>query len=380
MKLRAAIIVFFILFGAECRAEETIYYYLELGDEPNQKAAAAKWEKLSQAHKNILGKLEFHPTIILRADRTIIVRVHAGPVDGKPAAQKKCLQLFALGVPCFVLEGGRHPYSKGETADFSALPWSQESLLPWFGRGHGAAEVEVAEAIRVPLKEEEQETVRPVFSKFPEPLPAVTLEMDLRESRETIRGWVDVRPFKNEDEAIAFWQSVRRLVPEQAAGLRVRVTRPLAEHDTADTALNIGPFAGEQDGLEFCRAGISPVSNSVLCRFTQAEPGLAAPLLSGSYTQGGNAGANLEPPSAAPPPMTGAWVQVISASTQPGAEEDWEKLRTEQSDLLGGLQSVTEEVDGSYAVRVGPFGTNADAISLCIRLQQRGGRCRVFNK
>lgn len=384
MRLFAAFIALFIFFAAECRAEDVTYYYLELGDEPDQQAAEAQWKKLSAAHKEVLGKLEFHPTIILRADRTLIVRVHAGPVDGKAAAQKKCLQLFARGAPCFVLEGGKHPYSGGEAAALDDLPWSPESLLPWLGGSMSSMpgsqpEVEVAEAIRVPLQEEElpaQTQINPVFASAM-PAPAVAL----RESKDVMRGWIDVRPFKGEEDAAAFWQSVRKQAPAQAAGLRVRVTKPLAEQDTADIALNIGPFAGEQDALEFCRAGVAPVSGDVLCRFTRAEPGLAHPLPGYTQEPAGQEKTAASPPAADPAaPKAGAWVQVVSASSESEAADGWEKLRTEQGDLLGGLQSVTEEVDGSYAVRVGPFGTNADAISLCIRLQQRGARCRVENK
>lgn len=378
----AIILIFFILFGVKARAEETVYYYLELGDEPNQQAAETKWEKLSESHAAVLGGLEFHPTIILRADRTVIIRIHAGPLDGKNAAQKKCLQLFALGTPCFVLEGGKRPYAAGSTGvqglSPDNLPWSAESLLPWLSRDRrtGEAEVEVAEAIRVPLPEEmgEAPEIRPTFAPVPE----------MRESRDVIRGWVDVRPFKDEQDAIAFWQSVRRVVPEMAAGLRVRVTRPLAERDAADTALHIGPFAGEQDAMEFCRAGIAPVSGNVLCRFTEAEPGIAEPLLSDRYMrreyspQAPATGS----PAAEMPGAKGAWVQILSASGEEEALKAWERLRSEHGDILGSFPNHIEASpeDGGYAVRIGPFAINSDAISLCIRLQQRGIHCRIYNR
>jgi opacity protein-like surface antigen len=85
----------------------------------------------------------------------------------------------------------------------------------------------------------------------------------------------------------------------------------------------------------------------------------------------------LAPPAAA----NGYRVQLAAYRTEARALSGWAQLRSAHSDLLGSFEPILDWAElgpgqGSYLrLQVGPFGTAAEADSLCSELRRRGASC-----
>jgi cell division protein FtsN len=90
-------------------------------------------------------------------------------------------------------------------------------------------------------------------------------------------------------------------------------------------------------------------------------------------------------PSAAPVPSVatdGYVVQVSSQRSREQAEAAFADLQQRYASVLGGLSSSVQEaeVEGKgtyYRVRVGPWATRDEAITVCETLKGAGGACFV---
>lgn len=375
-------------------------YYIELGSAPSQHQASQRWETLSTQYKTILQGLDFHPATIIQANREPVFRIQAGPIEDKAEAWKTCRTLFAEDVPCFVLEGSIIRKPAPVTA---ALPWQSRyrdaGILPWLFSTEaemrqslpaGEGKVDVAEAIRVPVSEDTASSpssqIRPIFeTKAPPPL----------DYQPDAAGWLNIRVFSAEEQAVALWQKVRARVPERAAGLRVRIVKSLAGGQ--QVSLNVGPFATAQGAMDFCEQGVTATDSALTCQFARSEPvGRAASLLpvmsqhSQKYetrrhvlqTEHAAAKVSADMPLTPLIPTRAYWVQVISAGSQMEAMQEWERLKNAHLDLLSDMRSSISSPlakGAAYVVRVGPLQTNTEAVNLCISLQGRGVHCRIYN-
>ncbi len=434
-------------------------YYIELGSESSEEEAIAQWKLLADKHKEVLGSMQFFPTTVLhKSDNKVTTRIQAGPLNTKLDAYRICGKLFEDNVPCFVVEGEHHEASvnivreqKQEMAEAAeSLPWlagqlpvndniprplattpafqpqpvevveqeeEDEGFFSWiFGSdddeekapapvaataeaapaSNAKGEVEVAEAIRVPLTNDEM-LFKPEFTKQSQPIKPVAIPIPTEErASEPVSepGWVNVRSFAEEDSASLFWQTVREQEPIQTAGLRVRVLEPLVERNRGEVSLNIGPFAGRADALTFCREIIRRKNADLYCEFQQQEEqAVASKLVSPRYHHSqrynrrqaamearyGRRGSSMLQPSR---PSKVFWLQVAMENTQMQALQRWDDLREQHPDLLEGLRSSVSAtlMDGTkYMVRVGPLDSNAAAAELCSSLKNRGVSCKIYS-
>jgi hypothetical protein len=402
-------------------------YFVELGNETSEEEILSEWQGLSTKYKDILGNLKFYPKIILRSDNRTVARMQAGPLESKKAAEKLCGRLFKDNTPCFIMEGVQPPPVQivaQVASEPKPLPWLIKAAPPvqsserrdsgmfsWIlGKKERArqsapavvdpsqAEVEVAEAIRVPLtnaaKKPDDVQVNPVFpsAQLPTEKSVVGAAPTGQES-----GWLNVHAFANDESAYSFWEQVRGAIPAQAAGLRVRIIRPLMKNDRPTVLLNVGPFASQSDAAHFCRDGIEPLNRSLMCRFDRNEARGSYRLVSPSpYQRSDRYAARREqalpkstPATADTAVMTTRivparlyWVQVATAADQIQAMNDWRTIRANNADLLDGLRTrISTSLMGQsgYVVRVGPINSNAEAMSLCNSLQSRGINCRIYS-
>jgi hypothetical protein len=269
------------------------------------------------------------------------------------------------------------------------------------------ADVAVAEAIRVPLTQEAQRNddvpvAKASLGKRRAPAEQNTLvtradragDVD-KSGGNTSPGWLNVASFSNESQAAETWQKVRKVIPEKAAGLRIRILKPLPGQ--ADATLNIGPFASQNDADTFCQNGVRAVNSGLLCNFSINEPtdAVAEPLRivperNYAYAERREAllaerNARLVSAAGTPTKMNkriekAFWVEVLSAKSQIEALDAWEELRTAHSELFQGKRSsvsTSAANPGTYVVRVGPMAENAEATDLCKKLKERSIECGV---
>lgn len=410
-------------------------FYVELGMAKSQEEAANIWSDLLKEHRDQLGGLQFYPVVIPLTQKRISLRILAGPIESKEDAQAICSALFKKKTQCFVVEGMESPEktaarrareqaamkTKAKTKP-APLPWlveketkaeeAREDEKPGFwGRLFGGdeadepaqggieisepqnltpreAKVEVAEAIPVPLSNIPTHA-KPVFDSQMEGdlsetgSPAASEEVKVEKV-----GWLAVEKFATEDNASAFWQNVRRNYASLAAGLRVRIQRPLMAKQENNVTLNIGPFGSEQDAQRFCQRAIALLDSLLTCRFTASEPSKAnmvsVPANRGDAYADRRRRADAIRRLSEPPPrieITAYWAQVINTSSQGEALEQWEKVKSEQSDLLRDYPSrISSSMGGKkFSVRIGPIEMQEDASQLCSELQGRGVDCKVLS-
>lgn len=382
-------------------------YYIELGSESSEEEAITQWQELSSKFEDIIGNLQFHPSTVIHSENRVMTRIQAGPLDSKAKAQKICLQLFDRDTPCFVIEEERQAGDEvkenaepetAEAADGTPPSGTEEEkvILPWLFGGNASkrdAKVDVAEAIHVPLTEGKQSAdepeIRPVFKSDPEPVAQrVTEDMPAVPEAE---GWVNVGAFLGEDDAMAFWQDARGRSPAKAAGLRVRILKPLLDRNKPKVTLNIGPFAGEPDAMAFCAQVIQSVDPNLNCRFARTEPRDMAQYRMPRYehnnlydTRRKLLMAKRGQRSSMNAPVQQSkqyWAQIITAPSQVQALKLWDSLRQKNSDLLGDKRSsISAALIGrsEYVVRVGPMSAQDEALTLCKSLKERGISCKIY--
>jgi len=387
-------------------------FFIELGNDVPQSDAAKQWDELAHKYKAMLGHLKYYPKAV---GSTANVRIQAGPIADKDKAQKICTRLFKENVACFVIEG------VGDTPPTSVMNLSEESMnrpvkvvqLPWLGNSNETmpiasvptpapapqapevltsvsdeavkpqletsnrqAEVQVAEAIRVPLtqSEDQQQNAEVTVKSLPDlKSPFASAHGGdgkyADESDDSGAGWLSVTSFPNEEIAASFWEEIRHAAPKQAKKLRVRILSPLLASGGAHISLNVGPFASSSEAYNFCRQGIQAKERGLTCSFTTAMPGDDA-----SHVE-------RRRPVENPVAMT-YWIQIGAAQSQEEAMQQLEDISSKNEDLIKGLRSsvAPSSTDaGSYIVRVGPITNHDEAIQSCSRMQDRGIDCRVIS-
>jgi len=400
-------------------------YYVELGKDSTKDEAVTEWKSLVSKHKSMLNKLQYYPKAVMQGGVAVSTRIQAGPITNKAKAQKICTKLFVDNIPCFVIEGtdGAPPtqiMNLSETAEAKPskgwLPWltssssdevqapapvKETSALPWLNapaeNPNRKGQVEVAEAIRVPLTDsfnpegngkvtvKALPDIKPTFRKqFAENNIASTAA-----SEPTGSGWLTVDTFPNDDVALSYWQEVRGTLPKKDSNLRVRVLKPLMSQQTNKASLSIGPFASNAEALAFCGT-IQARERGLNCGFdgANASGGNIQVARADAYNNRRSAQARRRPvengfgdiaPAAGPSKQY--WVQVLSASNQLDALHQWESMKASNSDLLNGMRSSVSPSavnKDEFVVRVGPIVNNEDAIKFCTKLQGRGISCRVL--
>ncbi|MDX2073816.1 MAG: SPOR domain-containing protein [Alphaproteobacteria bacterium] len=392
------------LAATPARAEE---FYIELGRSTTEAEAKSIWETIRDANKKILGDYDVYPNQIIQPDGNFTYRIQAGPMLDKQEAERVCNRLFRRKVPCFVIEGfdpkKSQTFDGGEEKapskfglqDF--LPWAQPAppvpivvQAPEVEKApkkneevkteeapKAAAKVDVAEAIAVPVTENNQVTVDQVTV---DEAPSVfsfdnffSSNNDAKEETKpsiAVAGWLSVQPFLNEQSAAAFWKNLRQRAATETKGLSMKMVHPVVSHDIPKVLLVLGTFPSEQVAMEFCSKYIA-ASRYLECLFSVQPP---------QGEEAGTPGLNVASHSPAAEEYSLFWVDVLSEKSQDKALEKWERIRTDNDDLLSDVRSqITTSLanPGSYMVRIGPLKVRHRATRLCNALKARKINCAV---
>lgn len=390
---------------ASAHAEE---YYVELGRAASEEEAQTMFADL-QAKNKALADYDVFPNAILQEDGGFLYRVQAGPMLDKEEARRVCGRLMRKKVNCFIIEGfdPQKPKSFAKPAKLT----SNDFQPPWVQRSAPAPEPVVEEKSSGgffdsitsifdsgPSEEKKEEAPAPVISKSPakeakvdvaEAIP-VALSSD-QQSQDSVAigapveiaensapaeraavtpGWLNVQPFIDEDRAERFWSGVQKRAGSKAGGLSMRVVRPVVS-DVPKVIANIGRFLSETEAVQFCRDYVVTASRYLECQFSTAP------------TEGESAVSVSNPASVEGEEENSLyWVEVLNAKSQDAALEQWEKIRTDNDDLLADVRSqITTSLSkpGVYVVRVGPLNARSKAISLCNSLKSRKLACKLVS-
>lgn len=262
------------------------------------------------------------------------------------------------------------------------------------------AQVQVAEAIRVPLTETVTMEDKIRVSALPELKPSFGTPERKDETSEmgnvnSGAGWLDVGNFVNEEIATSLWEEVRKANRKQAKNLNMRISPQAKGEDK--TTLSVGPFANSAEALNFCRSGLQAGERGLRCSFVANDTGaannklLALNARSDAYAARRRPQQNPQVASAdaaaaaklapAAGPSKQYWVQVVTADSQMQALKQWEKVKSANAEVIGDLRSsvsASATDKSSYVVRVGPIAENDQAIRVCSQLQKRNVECRVL--
>lgn len=301
-----------------------------------------------------------------------------------------------------------------QTASAAPLPWQSEdaaiargelefppqTLPPAVETSEGR--VDVAEAIPVPLSEEERAslndtptvtttTVAPLSAPRRATASAPAVPRTPSIGRAGTR-WAQIGVFENEAEAYAFLQEVRSELP-QSASWRARMAKPYyASVRRTMVQLRIGPVLDSASIDTVCRVATSynPQLSCGMARElsnvqTAAKEGVA-PAASRSAADPRGYGERREQikekrlsasSGLAARAQAAVWVQLGVSSSRAQAVSRWRALA--QKPALAGKQPVISTPNrasagatSSYRLRVGPFASRAEAEGLSDSLKQQG--------
>lgn len=265
-------------------------------------------------------------------------------------------------------------------AETNAVPAPQ---VPAEADDANAVDVEVAEAIRVPVSFGRAAPVpakKPVgYGGFPS-----------QASRQPTL-WVQLAHFTDKDAAIAYWREVSYGNPELVRLLRVKVISPWKRnrYSAPKTSLRIGPFASRADVNNLCslaaqrelrctlvsEVGSTTAANSYAAPRTRTAPASRQNRIKAVGRGYGRPGT---------PPSGMYWVQLGAFGQVSAAQERWNELKSVHADLLEHMQPqvsypvLSSSAQPVFHLRTGPFVNRVSASGLCNKLQARHLGCVVI--
>lgn len=290
-----------------------------------------------------------------------------------------------------------------------------------FGRSHTEenknADVEVQEAIRVPVTTSQQAVEVPPAPAVPAYVPPAPRVEPAENTAalppikplggtpsQVMPGsyWAQMSYFRNESDARDFYESFRSAYPQFANGLRMRVVRPYAYAGRPGrVSLRVGPFATVNDVRTICTAAGKKNARCALVRDMGLSSGSATlqrtrgkylpesrrrsartsryqPAPVNSFGESAMRRTLVQP---SPAQTAGnSWLQLGTYGSSAEAMSAWKEFQS-RYDVLRNMQaSVTRPFGSSAAtpsfrLRTGPFSSSMDAQNLCNNLRSAGAGC-----
>lgn len=227
-------------------------------------------------------------------------------------------------------------------------------------------EVNVAEAVRVPVSGRDANALRP--------LPSAAAPVN---SGKTL--WAQISFFPDEATALGYWDSVRGEYPEIARATQVtRVVRPLTRGLESQLSLRVGPFATADALRQVCDIAFG---DGLRCTAARDVPTLrnenrprlapARGYHASTASIGGGTSSSL---------TANTWIQLGTYNSADDAAAAWQILQREHGELLARQREDVTPAPGAenlFRLRVGPFARGASANGLCQGLMARGVECLV---
>lgn len=247
----------------------------------------------------------------------------------------------------------------------------------------GEAQIEVAEAIQVPLSFGNGAPVpvnKPVgYGGFPsQPAPERTL-------------WVQLNHFASKDAAMSYWRQLTAQNPEMMRLLRVRIvtawrTPGAGANQPSAATLRMGPFADQAEINRLCEVAKQQNLRCVLIQEsgTSAALGTARRQPAAMENYGRRVATSRgygNTPGVSPAGMF--WVQLGAFGSVDEARKRWDELGSVHADVLARMQpqisypALSSSPTPVYHLRTGPFVSKSSAMNICNSLQNRHVGCVI---
>ena len=252
-----------------------------------------------------------------------------------------------------------------QTTSNNAQPVTSKEETPVKLKPLPSGDVEVAEAIRVPLSKDDNTKSHYQISQ------SNTIGGASKENSSQ-NYWVQINYFANEAQAQGFYDDFRSANPNLSDGIRMRVTHPYSRNSNK-VSLRVGPFISKEDIKSICG-----IANDAGLRCTSVKE-LVSNIASNTQKEKTLSNEFNKPLS------SNYYAQLGSFESYDDAIVNWETLRKENKKILGKFKPVirTPEQNSSnspvYRLQVGPFTNQKTAYSMCDSLWQAGENCLILN-
>ncbi len=411
-------------------------FFLEIGKPSSAGNLQEYWQELSEKYKKTLGRLKLYPKSVVNQEGETNSIIQAGPLTDKNKAQKICNMLFTKDIPCFVIEGIEEKpptmsidiaHATRGTGSSPSLPWLDIGAAPQISayeeteessirKPNGEAEVDVAEAIAVPLSDAKQS---PVASNLEVRKPINTArEFPSVKFSSSTSGKLNIGYFVSENEASSFWNYVNEEHKELADNLHARIQKSLSFGKNGGVQLMIGQFPSSEAAANFCNQTILGFSANLKCRYDGGDnifsntssndkgdtstaradtyerrrllasgrrlPARQMELLQAQETQDTISAPESVQINDVEQIDKKFWVQVAIADSKDEAQYRLKEIKKANSKTIGNLTSniaySPSSVHGKYAAQIGTISSESEAQKICDKLQQRGVDCLVVSK
>lgn len=247
----------------------------------------------------------------------------------------------------------------------------------------GNTEVEVAEAIQVPLSFDDSfdKMVAAPPAAVNKPVGYAGYPSQPMQKRSL---WVQVSQFASKDAAMNYWRELTATQPELMRLLRVRIVTPWSNtYGRRHASLRMGPFTDQASIDALCS---SAAERDLRCTMVRQLGGsttastsrsMASPMQRHQRRQAVNRGYGSG--------QAGGmfWVQLGAFDTVDAAQQRWSQLKTVHTDVLGRMHpqisypAFSSSPSPVYHLRTGPFVNQGSAVNTCNRLQTRHLGCIV---
>lgn len=366
-------------------------------------------------------------TIVPRAQSTVLASESEGNDDESynPNDVKK---------PSFFRGSYRHssnaPVSSSESKVAAAEPVKEDNKPGFFGRLFGSSSdddktketqpanikgnVEVAEAIRVPLSSSNQEqdesvSIEPVIEGA-KPAPGTVIVPEKVRPASPHLYWAQMSYFSSEKVAYEFNDHLRKYLPKEMNNVRLKVTRPFGNKNKK-ASLRVGAFYSLDDVKSVCneartqgfrcttirdvvtdvpeiatsRAGkrkyLSPLDAVEIPAYRAPKNAIPAPEPKASVEVDGqpvSAAPSSAPVSVSDTGIGGQWVELGQYDSAQLAWNRWKELQESVPQIGKARAAITGALGGkSFQLKVGPFTTDVDAENVCKAIVKTGNNCTV---
>lgn len=255
-------------------------------------------------------------------------------------------------------------------------------------QGAGQSDVQVAEAIRVPLSNQVSNRYpgsgiqnRPVgYGGFPsQNLPVNTF-------------WAQINNFASKEDAMGYLDLLRYEHPMMMQNLRARIVSSMPRHGKQQQTavkLRVGPFSSQAEMSRLCTiASMKKLQCSIVKDANYGnQAALRSPYIKGAYARNSESKRHqkLQQGYAPVAQNRGAfWAQLGTFASVQEAERRWADFMAIYPAVFSNLNpqisypSMSEAANISYNLRVGPYATVASASNVCGNMESRNISCMVM--
>lgn len=259
-------------------------------------------------------------------------------------------------------------------------PPSSFTYNPATTMGNVKGNVNVAEAIRVPLTTGKHGRKKPAILHLP---PVYGLGGSPSENGQK-SYWTQLSYFYDEMDARSFYEEFRNAYPQFSQGIRVRITHPFSSRREGRVSLRIGPFATTKDSRVICTAAGGRGLRCTIIRDLGSSSAASTKRVRVAPASNYDNRARQSSNETAQNRIL-YWAQLGTYSSASEAWDDWATLKANNKKLLKRVKArvstprMSSSLSSLYRLRTGPFASETQAEAFCTQLEAIGSNCIVLD-